>query len=75
MPRQPRFDLYEIVAVCKKARLAMCRNNEMCEITVMLDENGDETDSTEDAVVGVAAKPDGKFEVIEYDQYEPVTQH
>lgn len=62
-----------IQAVNVRGRLALTADGVECEITNLLDIDGDETDDADAAESAVAALPDGRWAWIKLSEFEPAT--
>lgn len=64
-----------ICAVNVRGRVALTDDGAECEITTLIDGDGDETDDPEAAKFAVAALPDGRWAAIDLSDFDPVVTH
>jgi len=65
----------EITAVNRTDRLALTDGGEVCPIVTFLDEDGDEVDNPELAVVAIGQLPDKRWFSVDMRAYETVRAH
>ena len=67
-------DEYEIVAVNRAHGFALTRSGALLIVTTWIDEDGDES-GHEDAVGGVAQRPDGRWACIDLNDFVETKAH
>lgn len=65
----------EIIAINRSEACAVLSTGHVIHFSVMLDRDGDETESVDDAMVAVAPLPDGRWVVIDFSEFETVSVH
>lgn len=68
-------DAVVIDAIHFGQRIAVLEDGSTLPLKTLLDSDGEETDSIEDAVSAVAPLPDGRWVVIEFGAFEPRLAH
>ena len=64
----------EVTAICRRDALAILDTGEIIHFATMLDIDGNETDDTAECVCAVAPLPDGRWVVIDFSEFEWVSQ-
>lgn len=64
-------DKHEIVSINLRKRWAITNRDELCEITNLFDEEGDETDDLEQAYSAVAKLDDNNWFTIDISEFNP----
>jgi len=65
----------EVIAINRSEACAILDTGHIVHFSVMLDRDGDETESVDDAMVAVAPLPDGHWAVIDFSKFETVSVH
>ena len=65
----------DVVAINRARRMALTDDDAVLRLEILLDEDGDETDDIDDALVAIAQHPNGKWWAIDLTAFEEQQVH
>jgi hypothetical protein len=65
----------QVIAISRSEAIAVLDDGTTAQFSNMFDRDGDETEDVAEAVTAVVRMPDGMWEVLDLQEFEPVSRH